>query len=132
MEVARRNAPSSPAWNSSATANRDLASGINPETFDLSAFVPLLTGFGSTLAFHALNSSASDGDFLLQAELTSTRLQVTPNVFLANPTPGARNETDWYFAEVDDTQFSVNRGFFDAPFSLTISSATPDALYIIR
>jgi hypothetical protein len=92
-EVARRNAPSSPAWNSSATANRDLASGINPETFDLSAFVPLLTGFGSTLAFHALNSSASDGDFLLQAELTSTRLQITPNVFLANPTPGGRNET---------------------------------------
>ena len=127
-EIARRNAPASPGWNSSATANRDLGTGITPETFDLTPFIPGLTGGGNTLAFHALNSSASDGDFLLQAELTATRLEVTPNVFLANPTPGARNETDWYFDEVADTQFSVNRGFFDAPFSLTISSPTPDAL----
>jgi hypothetical protein len=127
-EIALRNAPGSPAWNSSATANRDLAAGINPETFDLTPFISSLNPGANTLAFHALNSSASDGDFLLQAELTSTRLQITPNVFLTSPTPGARNETDWYFAEVDDTQFSVNRGFFDAPFALTISSATPDAL----
>jgi len=127
-EVTRRNAPASPAWNSSATDNRDLTAGITPEAFDLTASIPGLTGGGNTLAFHALNSSATDGDFLLQADLTSTRLEVTPNVFLANPTPGARNETDWYFDEVADTQFSVNRGFFDAPFSLAISSATPDVL----
>jgi hypothetical protein len=127
-EIARRNAPSSPAWNSTATANRGLADGITPETFDLMPFASLLAAGANTLAFHALNSSATDGDFLLQADLGSTRLELTSNVHLANPTPGARNETGWYFDEVADTQFSVNRGFFDAPFSLTINSATPDAL----
>jgi len=127
-EVARRNAPASPAWNSTATAERNFGSAVTPETIDLTAAVSSLNAGTNVLAVQAMNSSASDGDFLFQAELAATRLVVTPDVFLANPTPGARNEGEWYFDEVADTAFSVDRGFFETPFSLSITSATPETV----
>ena len=48
--------------------------------------------------------------------------------FMGNPTPNAANDdASGFLGFVKDTQFSVDRGFFDAPFSLVISSATPGA-----
>ena len=48
-----------------------------------------------------------------------------PAFFFA-PTPGAQNNQPVQ-GVVEDTKFSVNRGFFDAPFEVTITSATPGA-----
>ena len=47
-------------------------------------------------------------------------------VFFARPTPGAANGVG-AVDQVADTKFSVNRGFFSAPFDLAITSATPGA-----
>jgi hypothetical protein len=128
VRIAARNAPDAPGWNANATASRDLAAGSFPETIDLTGSLGLLVAGTNVLAVQALNQSAGDGDFLFQPELVATRLLVTPNVFLDEATPGEPNDTTFYFDEVADTRFSVNRGFFDTPFSLSITSATPDAV----
>jgi hypothetical protein len=46
--------------------------------------------------------------------------------FFPNPTPGTANGGA-YLGLVADTQFSHTRGFYDAPFALSITSATPGA-----
>lgn len=48
------------------------------------------------------------------------------NYFFPTPTPGKANAAG-YESFVADTKFSVNRGFYDSPFVLTIGTATPDA-----
>ena len=127
-EILRRNAPETLAWNSSATVDRNFASAIAQEQIDISSAIPLLQTGANVLAVHLLNFSADNGDLLFDAGLTAVRRQITTNVFLVDATPGAANVTDWYLDEVDDTGFSVDRGFFEAPFSLSITSGTPDAL----
>src|ERR1043166_7923836 len=78
-----------------------------------------------------LNYGATNGDALFQPQLIATRVQKTTNVFLYEATPGAVNDSEWYYDEVKDTHFSVDRGFFEAPFSLSITSGTPDALVYV-
>ena len=128
LEVAKRNAPSSPAWLSAATSERSFANAITPEIIDLSDYLPLLVPGTNILALQGLNVGAGDPDFLLQPELVARYVEVTSNVFLYAATPGTNNQGGWYYDEVDDTGFSVDRGFFEAPFSLSITSGTPDAV----
>src|SRR4051812_10810521 len=92
-EIARRNAPATPVWNSAATAERDLAGGITPETINLTSYLPLLVSGTNMLAFQALNFTVSDPDFLLQAELIARYSDVRTNVFLYSATPGTNNFT---------------------------------------
>lgn len=47
--------------------------------------------------------------------------------YLTSPTRGAAN-TGIYEGVVGDTQFSVKRGFFDAPFTVQLFCSTPDAV----
>jgi hypothetical protein len=44
-----------------------------------------------------------------------------------NPTPGAANDDAMFCAFVDDPQVSVERGFYDAPFTVAVSTTTPGA-----
>jgi len=46
--------------------------------------------------------------------------------FFGSPTPGAGNNAG-YLGQVADTKFSHTRGFYDAPFSVTIATDTPGA-----
>ncbi len=127
-KIAERNTPANPGPSSTATTDRPFSQGYIAETIDFAAALPLLNTAGpNVLAFHGLNSSAADDNFLLQPELTATYVNTTPNVFLSNATPGAPNESPWYIGEVADTTFSHKRGFYDSPFQLTINSATPGA-----
>ena len=48
-------------------------------------------------------------------------------VFFLSDTPGAANAASGVTDFCADTKFSVDRGFHDAPFTLTITSATPGA-----
>jgi hypothetical protein len=48
-------------------------------------------------------------------------------VFFQSSTPGAVNNTTAYPGVVKDTNFSVDRGFYSAPFQVAITSATPTA-----
>lgn len=47
--------------------------------------------------------------------------------FLLEPTPGAPNDSVGYSNFVNDTKFSVTRGFFDSPFSVDVTCTTPGA-----
>lgn len=127
VKIAERNAPASPAWNSTATINRDDALAYREEVIDLSASLHLLQNGPNLLAVHLLNNAAGDEDFLCSARLLTTTVpEITP-AFLEQPTPGAVNNTGYFLGRVADTSFSVKRGIYTAPFTVTITTATPGA-----
>lgn len=117
---------------SSGAANR-VAEATDLVVFDLTKFLPFLEAGQNVLAFHGVNSNSSASsntnrqDFLIQPVLTATRATgATQEGFLASPTPGWENGIATQ-GVVADTSFSVDRGFFDAPFLVDITTATPGA-----
>ncbi|MCX8157985.1 MAG: lamin tail domain-containing protein [Verrucomicrobiae bacterium] len=127
VEVARANAPAVLDWNSAAVTNRTLPAARLEETFDLSAQAGLLVPGTNWLAIHAMNVSAQNGDFLMVPVLELQHTVVSSYAWLVDATPGTQNNSDFYYGQVADTKFSVNRGFFFEPFTLSITSATPGA-----
>ncbi|HUF74822.1 MAG TPA: CotH kinase family protein, partial [Longimicrobiales bacterium] len=127
-EVARRNAPGEPGqgvvWNAAATAEH---SGVSPEEIDITSHLGLLAAGENVLAVHGLSSSAADEDFLIAPELEARTGQERTLVYFQNPTPGAPNDPSGVIDFVGDTKFSVGRGFFEEPFEVEITSATPGA-----
>jgi hypothetical protein len=122
-EVARRNAPANPAYNSSATASNSPAS---VEEIILPGAAALLVPGDNALAIHALNVSPTNATFFLQPELIAQATVEFTNRYLAPPTPGTDNNPG-FLGQVADTKFSVNRGFYEEPFFLSITSATAGA-----
>ncbi len=121
--VASRNAPTPPAWNSAATAPHD------PAAVEDFVYLPppdLLAAGTNLLALQGLNVAADDLDFLLGPQLQALSVTEQPDRFFAQPTPGAPNG-EGALGVVSDTKFSVNRGFYDAPFSLAVTCATAGA-----
>ncbi len=125
-EIVRRNAAGSPAWNSAATAEHADLEALQFEEIDVSPFQSLLQAGVNVLAIQGLNLAAGDDDFLLLPELMVSSLQTTVNRYFPAPTPGATNSTA-YLGLVADTKFSVDRGFFDVPFTVAITTATVGA-----
>lgn len=76
-EVARRNAPSNPAWNSAATASRTAGQSAIAETIDLTQHLALLRPGVNSLAVQGLNAGPDQSDFLIQPELTARRAAVS-------------------------------------------------------
>jgi hypothetical protein len=74
-EIARRNAPAQPAWNSQAPLDRDTSAAVQPETINLSSFASKPVNGKNVLAFEGLNSSANDKAFLLNVSLTARQPQ---------------------------------------------------------
>jgi hypothetical protein len=130
-EVARRNAPGLPEFlpfNAVATADRANDVAVASEPIDISTFRNLLVPGRNVLAVHGLNVSANDDDFLLLPELRGVSAPVeTPPGFFGRATPGAPNGPVDSLGIVADTKFDHNRGFYDAPFDLVITTATPGA-----
>jgi len=118
-EVARRNAPESPVWNSTATGS--VGDSWEFEQIDVSEFINLLQQGTNVLAIHALNAAETDGNFLIWPQLV-----VRGAEYFDLPTPGVPNGES-FLGFVRDTQFSVDRGFFDVPFEVEITSETPGA-----
>jgi hypothetical protein len=116
-------APSSPQWSSSATGVHD---ANEFENFDISDHTGSLREGRNVLAIHALNNSKSDGKFLILPELLGASNQMTPRYFAA-ATPGKFNVSG-SVNFVADTQFSHDRGFYDTPFSVTITTETQGAI----
>src|SRR5436190_2369262 len=73
VEVARRNAPAAPQWNSAATTSPATSNVLVFEEIDLTSRVGLLQAGSNVLAFQGLNVSASDTDFLVLAELVENK-----------------------------------------------------------
>ena len=51
-------------------------------------------------------------------------------VYFTAPTPESANSSSTADGIVGDTSFSIDRGFFDAPFTTTITSSTPGATIV--
>ena len=93
QEIARRNAPDAPAWNSTATGSRPDAQAVQFEGFNVTPFASLLEAGANVLAIQGLNINATNTDFLTQAELVATGVGTigAQASYFSTPTPGALN-----------------------------------------
>ena len=127
VEVARRNAPANPAFNSTATGDRSRDEIFVTESIDISDHLGSLFTGTNVLAIHGLNDTAASEDFLVSPDLVLLATEITG--YLADPSPGSENlaaATDF----VADTTFSVDRGFFTEPFEIEVTSQTPGAFIV--
>lgn len=129
IEVARRNAPAAATWDSTATASRTIEQAITPEIIDLSSQLSTLRAGTNVLAILGLNATAADDDFLILPELTATSIATNDVRYFTAPTPGEPNSAG-VIDFVADTNFSIDRGFYNAPFDVTITSPTLGATII--
>jgi hypothetical protein len=127
--IASRNGPVAPQWNSAATAPHPNSQALVFEDINISDFLSALQAGANELAIQGLNQSAADFDFLVLPELVEYKAGALTNMYFATPTPGALNNSG-FIAFVGDTKFTPNRGFYDSPFSLSITSATANATII--
>lgn len=125
VEVARDNAGASLGFDSTATGRRD-GSPTTARSFSLAPYLSLLRSGENLLAVRGLNASAGDDDFLIAPELIGSRLDAGLLGYFAEPTPGAPNAPP-YAGRIAPVAASVGRGFFEAPFSLSLSTTTPGA-----
>ncbi|MBN2473626.1 MAG: lamin tail domain-containing protein [Pirellulales bacterium] len=124
-EIARRNAPEPPQWNSAATTSRSIEDSLQYEEINISEFLGELHSGKNVLAVHGLNASVADDNCLVVAKLAGTGVESAQRYF-ATPTPGGPNAAG-YLAFVDDTEFDVDRGFYNDPITVTIRTDTSGA-----
>ena len=130
--VASANLPTPLAFDSISTERREIREGDAMESFPLD-FAGKLRSGENILAFQMLNDSTGSSDVLLIPKLTAETRDLSGGVivgYLVAPTPGAPNAGIESSGYVRDTTFDVDRGFFEAPFDVTIGSATPGATII--
>lgn len=89
VEVARRNAPVGPVWDSVATADRSDPLALIAEEIDLSAHLAELVSGVNVLAIHGLNADPGADRFLVDVTLSGESSSGT--VFFQTPSPGAGN-----------------------------------------
>jgi hypothetical protein len=126
QQVASANAPGALDWQSAATGTRPDAQAVVDRDFSIAITPGLLVAGTNYLYVQALNVSAADSDFLAVPTLDAVTGTTDVQRFFGNPTPGAANSTS-FIGQVADTKFSHNRGFYDAPFDLVITSNTGSA-----
>ncbi len=131
--AASSNAPSNPQWNSVTGNQRPDQTVIEDYVhFDITQHASLLQQGNNVLSIHGINTSNNSSDLLMIPLLTLQRSATPPSDdagFFSQPTPGAANGES-FDGFVQDTTFSVDRGFFTDPFSVSISTATPDATIV--
>jgi hypothetical protein len=126
VEIMRKNAPGTVTWNSSALADRARASAVTYEDVDVTSKLGNLRVGTNVLAIQGLNYGTANEDFLIGAQLVDNDIVAGDKHFFATPTPGSAN-LPVYFAFVADTKFSVDRGFYDSPIDVAITTATAGA-----
>lgn len=89
----------------------------------------LLTNGVNLLALEGMNLAASDDDFLLDARLDAAWITTGDVAFFQTPTPGAPNGAG-VAGFVAAPTVSVPRGFYDAPQTVTLTTATPGATLV--
>ncbi|MBI1839549.1 MAG: lamin tail domain-containing protein [Verrucomicrobia bacterium] len=125
-EIARANTPAGrPAYNATATASH-----FSPAAQEFAVPPAIIHDGANILAVHGLNTLANDRDFLLAPELIAHTSRSGPYGFLLTPTPGSINNSNNVAGFVDDPRVSVQRGFFDAPMDIVITSPTPGATLV--
>ncbi len=125
VEVARDNFSGPPNWNSSANGNREDRYGYDFATFNISSHVSDLREGTNVLAIQGLNDNPADPNFLIMPELiVASSMDVRQ--YFSTATPGQYN-TSGSLDIVSDTKFSYDRGFYDAPISVSITTETAGA-----
>jgi hypothetical protein len=119
-EVARRFAPSSLDQHSTATA-----AGSHLEVIPMNA--GLLRKGPNLLALHGLAVSAESADFFIGATLTGIRSETNLTYYFPAPSPGEPNANPGVPGYVADVEFNAERGFYEKPFDLVLTCATPEA-----
>jgi hypothetical protein len=131
-EIASENAPSSLSYSSSASAEHDASEYEDYTILNASSYI---TDGSNVLAIHGLSypfspsTSSSESDFYIMPVLSGVTvgdLDTSSTMYYTTATPGADNVYG-ILGYVDDTTFSVDRGFFDAAFEVEITSDTEDA-----
>jgi len=126
IEIASRNAPDPAGYDSAATADRHGSEAVVYEEIDVSAYIGDLNVGENVLAIHGLNDAADSADFLIMPQLAERIVQSWVEHYFATPSPSQPNSED-YWARVADTAFDVDRGYYDQPFRVAITTETPDA-----
>ena len=127
VEVARRNAPGSLNFQSTATVARSINDVVTAENINLSSFLNLLQPGTNVLAIQGLNVSASDSTFLIEPELTATAVHPNVHEYFQAPTANAPNVNPSQ-GIVDRVTASIDAGFYNSPFTVALSSTTAGAV----
>jgi hypothetical protein len=127
QEVARRNAPAVAQWKSTATNTHGLPDSLVFEEVLLTNRSSLLKAGTNILAIQGLNISTNDTAFFICPELVDYKVINVTNHYFSMPSPGRAN-TSGFYAYVPDTKFSVDRGFYDVPFSVAITCEMTNAV----
>jgi len=80
VEVARANAPASPEWNSTATAQNPAGAATGLQAFDISAHLNVLDRGENILAIHGLNAGPDDTGFLISSQLVIEKRETDVDV----------------------------------------------------
>lgn len=107
---------------------RDLTSDRKYHTnFKLNASGDTLRLFGPELPRALMNEvkyPEQSSDYSYGRQGTGTQAEWK---YMAQATPGAANSSSAITGRVDEVHFSVERGFFNAPFALSLACSTPGA-----
>ncbi len=125
-EVVRVNTPQNLSFNGLATTNRYRYRAAQQEIFDLTPYAALVQPGTNLLAILGFNDRTNSPDFLLQAQLDTARVTMGSPAYFQQPTAGAINGTPssgW----VSQVEAAPQRGFFAAPFSVSLYCSTPNA-----
>ncbi len=116
-------------WDSSTLNFHPDADALVFETFIANDALGALHAGTNVLAIQGVNQIPNSSDllFMPEIELDFQDAAAPPVIgYMPMPTPGAANTTT-YLGFVKDTKFSVDRGFFSAPFNVEVTSLTTDA-----
>ncbi len=113
------------SWDSIASATRSDTLAIEPRTFDLSSHLGLLRDGNNVLAVQALNRAANSSDFLFSHEIITGDFAYEQDSqrFFTEPTPGRFNG-EGVAGVVENVTYSVERGFYNDPISVALTTAT--------
>lgn len=127
VEITRQRAPEVLTWN----ATSEPAGGRNENDaitfFDYPVAAGGLRDGENVLAIHGLNQTIGSSDLLFSPKIEARKVDLSTGreVFFVEPSPGSRNDGPQFEGLVADTKFSVDRGTFDSPFDLEITTDTP-------
>jgi len=129
VEVLRENAPAVTGFDSVALSSRGSGEALSFESFDLSSSIVELVQGENVLAVHLLNAAADNSDVLFRPSITASTITGTEDRYFGVPSPGDSNNES-FIGFVEDTRFSVDRGYYDAAFQVEITSDTSNATIV--
>ncbi len=121
QEIARRNAPNEISFDSLATANQSLSDANRYELINVSHAVGNLNAGENVLSFHALNDKQNGEEFVIDARMIAAEFASVEMGYTAVATPGNWN-SEVQSGFVSDLTFSHERGLYEQPFQLELSS----------